>query len=177
MPAGSQRHRPPPKNGGAAVRASAEASTREDRASASVERRGEEGEARATTRTTSDEMKDPGKGQTTGKLRRRRSGRLLQLYAPRLPVLSSAFVFGVFTLLVPVLDRAYHRISDNDGRVLSDVPTAGYDLGRFQVKWEMADLQVKVRGRRCRTKRARGDDERRHDPTSRDAIAVSRTGS
>ena len=122
-------------------------------------------------------MKDPGKGQTTGKLRRRRSGRLLQLYAPRLPVLSSAFVFGVFTLLVPVLDRAYHRISDNDGRLLSDVPTAGYDLGRFQVKWEMADLQVKVRGRRCRTKRARGDDERRHDPTSRDAIAVSRTGS
>jgi hypothetical protein len=46
----------------------------------------------------SDEPAAAGRNTT-----RRRSGRLLQLYAPKLPVVSSAVVFGLFALLAPVL--------------------------------------------------------------------------
>ena len=53
---------------------------------------------------------DPG-----ARRRRSASGRLLQLYAPQLPVFSSAFVFGLFVILVPIADRAYHRLSTEAG--------------------------------------------------------------
>jgi hypothetical protein len=68
--------------------------------------------------------------------RRRRSGRLATLYVPRLPVFSSAFVFGLFALLAPIADRAYHALS-TEGRMASDVPSFAHDLGKgFVVEWD-----------------------------------------
>ena len=99
-------------------------------------------------RETAPEDHEPPSDTTVAEpaTRRRRSGRLLPLYAPRLPVVSSAFVFGLFALLAPWLDHWYHRLA-TDGRLVSDVPTVSYELGRFQVKWDKSDLQLKVRRR------------------------------
>ena len=45
------------------------------------------------------------------------------------------------------LDLAYHRLS-TEGRLVSDVPTVQHELGRFQVKWDKQDLQLKVTHRK-----------------------------
>ena len=93
-----------------------------------------------TRRKADDDVKTKTTPPTPG----RRRGRLLQLYAPKLPVVSSAFVFGLFALLAPLLERQYHRLA-TDGRLVSDVPTVSHELGRFTVKWDKSDLQLKVR--------------------------------
>ena len=76
--------------------------------------------------------------------RRRRSARLLQLYVPRLPVVSSTFVVILFALLAPLVDRAYHRLA-TEGRLASDVASVTHRVGRFQVKWDINELRLSVR--------------------------------
>jgi sulfoquinovosidase len=90
--------------------------------------------------------------------RRRRSGRLATLYVPRLPVFSSAFVFGLFALLAPIADRAYHALS-TEGRMASDVPSFAHDLGKgFVVEWDKTLLELSVlhsrQDRKCASRRA-----------------------
>ena len=56
----------------------------------------------------------------------------MQLYAPRLPVFSSAFLLAALAVFAPAVDRAYHKLH-TEGRVVSDVASVAYDVGRFTV--------------------------------------------
>ena len=82
-------------------------------------------------------------GDGTGRRARGRRGRLLQLYAPKLPVVSSAVVFAVFAVLAPVADRAYHALA-TEGTLASDVDTVAHDLGRFRIEWDIDALALTV---------------------------------
>ena len=78
--------------------------------------------------------------------------------SPRLPVFSSAFVFGLFALLAPIADRAYHALS-TEGRMASDVPSFAHDLGKgFVVEWDKTLLELSVlhsrQDRKCASRRA-----------------------
>jgi len=61
--------------------------------------------------------------------------RVVTIYAPRVPVLSSAFLFAMWVLCAPALSwlvRALH----SEGAVVSDVASASYDVGaRFVAHW------------------------------------------
>jgi alpha-glucosidase len=66
---------------------------------------------------------------------RRALPRFVEVYAPRVPIVSSAFVFAAFTLLGPYLGRMYHAISP-EGVILSDISTQSFELGKFIVRWD-----------------------------------------
>ena len=73
-------------------------------------------------------------------------GRLLQrvhLYAPRFPVVSSAFLLAALAVFAPAVDRAYHKLH-TEGRVVSDVASVAYDVGRFTVAWDATALRLAV---------------------------------
>lgn len=67
----------------------------------------------------------------------------MQLYAPRLPVFSSAFLLAALAVFAPVVDRAYHKLH-TEGRVVSDVASVAYDVGRFTVGWDKTALRLAV---------------------------------
>lgn len=52
----------------------------------------------------------------------------VQLYAPRLPVFSSAFLLAALAVFAPAVDRTYHKLH-TEGRVVSDVASVAYDVG------------------------------------------------
>ena len=58
------------------------------------------------------------------------------VYAPRVPLASSAFVLFAYAMLVPMLGRVYHAVT-TEGRIVSDVASGSWDLGgRFKVGWD-----------------------------------------
>ena len=67
----------------------------------------------------------------------------MQLYAPRLPVFSSAFLLAALAVFAPAVDRAYHKLH-TEGRVVSDVASVAYDVGRFTVGWDKTALRLAV---------------------------------
>ena len=67
----------------------------------------------------------------------------MQLYAPRFPVVSSAFLLAALAVFAPVVDRAYHKLH-TEGRVVSDVASVAYDVGRFTVAWDATALRLAV---------------------------------
>lgn len=67
----------------------------------------------------------------------------VQLYAPRFPVVSSAFLLAALAVFAPVVDRAYHKLH-TEGRVVSDVASVAYDVGRFTVAWDATALRLAV---------------------------------
>jgi hypothetical protein len=67
----------------------------------------------------------------------------VQLYAPRLPVFSSAFLLAALAVFAPAVDRAYHKLH-TEGRVVSDVASVAYDVGRFTVGWDKTALRLAV---------------------------------
>ena len=67
----------------------------------------------------------------------------VQLYAPRFPVVSSAFLLAALAVFAPAVDRAYHKLH-TEGRVVSDVASVAYDVGRFTVAWDATALRLAV---------------------------------
>ena len=67
----------------------------------------------------------------------------MQLYAPRLPVFSSAFLLAALAVFAPAVDRTYHKLH-TEGRVVSDVASVAYDVGRFTVGWDKTALRLAV---------------------------------
>ena len=67
----------------------------------------------------------------------------MQLYAPRFPVVSSAFLLAALAVFAPAVDRAYHKLH-TEGRVVSDVASVAYDVGRFTVAWDATALRLAV---------------------------------
>ena len=65
------------------------------------------------------------------------------LYAPRLPVVSSAFLVAALAVFAPAVDRAYHKLH-TEGRVVSDVASVAYDVGGFTVRWDATALRLVV---------------------------------
>ena len=82
-------------------------------------------------------------GRTKSAAGRKSLLRRVRLYAPRLPVVSSAFLVAALAVFAPAVDRAYHKLNA-EGRVVSDVASVAYDVGRFTVRWDATALRLAV---------------------------------
>jgi hypothetical protein len=56
-----------------------------------------------------------------------------QLYRPKIPIFSSAFVLAIIFIIAPYVDKTYHKISE-EGRVASDLGDVRFDVGKFTVQ-------------------------------------------
>ena len=62
--------------------------------------------------------------------------RFVAVYAPRVPLLSSAFLLCAYAVLAPMFGRAYHAFH-TEGMIVSDVSSATYEMGtKFKVAWD-----------------------------------------
>ena len=62
--------------------------------------------------------------------------RFVAVYAPKLPIFSSAFVLFAYAVLVPAFGRAYHMVR-TEGTIVSDVASETWEMGtRFKVSWD-----------------------------------------
>lgn len=62
--------------------------------------------------------------------------RFVAVYAPRVPLVSSAFVLVAYAALAPTFGKAYHALN-TEGRIVSDVASGSWDVGgRFRVAWD-----------------------------------------
>jgi hypothetical protein len=61
-----------------------------------------------------------------------------QLYRPKIPIFSSAFVLAIIFIIAPYVDKTYHKISE-EGRVASDLGDVRFDVGKFTVQVREAD--------------------------------------
>ena len=56
-----------------------------------------------------------------------------QLYRPKIPIFSSAFVLAIIFIIAPYVDKTYHKISE-EGRVAADLGDVRFDVGKFTVQ-------------------------------------------
>ena len=69
---------------------------------------------------------------------RRTLPRVVAIYAPKVPIVSSAFLLTLWVLCAPTLSRMYHALH-TEGVVVSDVASTAFDVGRFVVSWNRDD--------------------------------------
>ena len=62
--------------------------------------------------------------------------RFVAVYAPRVPLLSSAFLLCAYAVLAPMFGRAYHAFH-TEGMIVSEVSSATYEMGtKFKGAWD-----------------------------------------
>ena len=64
-----------------------------------------------------------------------------QLYRPKIPIFSSAFVLAIIFIIAPYVDKTYHKISE-EGRVAADLGDVRFDVGKFTVQVRVFGLKI-----------------------------------